>query len=99
MKFELNEVYTIKIANGDELVARVVDQGPDTITVEGPLTVLPSAQGIQLMPSLFTSEPDDSVTINISNIAMYASARQQVKDSYTEARTGITPVRKSILTG
>jgi hypothetical protein len=99
MKFELNEVYTIKIANGDEIVAKVLDQGPDTITVAGPLTVLPSAQGIQLMPSLFTSEPDDSVTINISNIAMYASARQQVKDSYTEARTGITPVRKSILTG
>ena len=99
MKFELDEVYTIKIANGDEIVAKVVETGPDTITVAGPLTVLPSAQGIQLMPSLFTSEPDDSVTINISNIAMYASARQQVKDSYTEARTGITPVRKSILTG
>ncbi len=37
--------------------------------------------------------------INISNITMVADARDQVRDSYLEATTGIKPVRSQILTG
>lgn len=98
MNFQVNAIYSIKIANGDEIVARVSALPDDhTLCVTQPLTVVPSAQGIQLMPSLFTTDLDAEITINISNISMWAPAREQVCDSYTEALTGIKPVRKQFL--
>ena len=99
MKFKINEVQTIKISNGDEIIAKIGAQDEDTITVFSPLTVLPGPQGVQLLPSLFTTELDCEVTINIANIAMVSDSREQVKDSYLEATTGIKPVRKQIITG
>ena len=97
MHFNINEVYSIKIANGDELVAKIVADDGDTITLASPLTVIPGPQGIQLMPSLFTAELDCFVTVNKTNISMVAESRQQVKDSYLESTTGIQTVRKQIL--
>jgi len=62
-----------------------------------PLTIIPSQQGIQLVPSLFTTELSVDVTINRNNIVMTAETREQVCDSYLESTTGIKPVRKQIL--
>ena len=99
MQLELNEVYSIKISNGDELVAKVVADNDDTITVSSPLTVVPGRDGIQLMPSLFTADLDAFVTVNKTNISMFAGVRDQVRDSYIESTTGIAPIRKQIITG
>lgn len=99
MKFELDEVYTIKLVTGDELVAKVIEIGNDEITVASPLTVIPGPQGVQMIPSLFTSELDSRVRINISTCSMCTVTRDQVKDSYIEAVTGIKPVRNKILMG
>ena len=99
MKFNPNEVYSIKIANGDEVIAKVLEESADEIVVQSPLTVVPGPQGLQLMPSFFTAELDVRVTINKSNCAMTAPVRDQIRDKYIEATTGITPVRTQILTG
>ena len=99
MKFEKDEVYSIKLVTGDELVAKVLDSDDHQITVASPLTVIPGPQGIQLIPSLFTAELDSRITINISTCSMVSVTRDQVKDSYTEAVTGIKPVRNKILMG
>jgi uncharacterized protein with PhoU and TrkA domain len=95
MKVELDQVYTIKIANGDEIVAKITAEDDSTYTVGRPLTVVPSQQGIQMIFALFTANPDKSVTINKSQVSLIAMARDEVQDSYTEATTGIKPVRNS----
>lgn len=100
MQVELDQVYTIKIANGDELVAKITAQDADTYTVNKPLTVVPGAQGINMIHSLFTANPDKPVTINKQQVSCIAISRDEVQDSYTEATTGIKPVRKpSIIMG
>jgi hypothetical protein len=100
MKIELDEVYTFKIANGDEIVARITAEDDTTYTVTKPLTVVPGPQGINMMNSLFTANPDKNVTINKQQVAIIAPSREEVCDSYLEATTGIKAVRKpSILMG
>ena len=99
MTFFPNQVYSIKISNGDELVAKIMAVNPDSIEVSHPLTVLPGREGIQLVPSLFTSDLDSVITINMSNVSMYTKASQKVCDSYLESTTGIKPVRSSLLMG
>jgi hypothetical protein len=96
MQLEKELIYTIKISNGDEIVTKVIDideQG--NFLVSKPLTVVPGPQGIQMIMSLFTANPDKPVTINKSQVSLIAMARDEVQDSYVEATTGIKPVRNS----
>jgi len=95
MKIELDQVYTLKIANGDEIVARITAEDDTTYTAAKPLTVVPGPQGINMMNSLFTANPDKSVTINKQQVSIIAPSRDEVCDSYLEATTGIKPVRSS----
>ena len=95
MNIELDEVYTIKIANGDEIVAKIVAEDDVTYTVTKPLTVVPGPQGINMMNSLFTADPDKTVSINKQQVSVIAPSRDEVCDSYLEATTGIKPVRNS----
>ena len=97
MILENDKVYTFKIANGDELIGKVIAQTDTEIVIHQPLTILPGPQGIQLLPSLFTTELAVDVTINKNNIVMMAETREQVCDSYLESTTGIKPIRKQIL--
>ena len=97
MKVELDQVYTIKIANGDELVAKITAEDDTTYTVTKPLTVVPSREGIQMIMGLFTANPDKPVTINKTQVSLIAASRDEVCDSYVEATTGIKPVRNSTI--
>lgn len=99
MNIKKDEVYTFKIANGDEIVGKVKEFNDNSIVLHQPLTVVPGPKGIQLMPSLFTTELDADITVNRNNIAMIANSSQAVSDSYLEATTGIKPVRNSLLMG
>ena len=93
-------VYTIKIANGDEVVTKVVDIDEDgNYIISRPLTVVPGPQGIQMIMSLFTANPDKNYSLNKSQCSMIALARDEVRDSYIEATTGIKPVSSKILMG
>ena len=89
----------MRMGYGEEVVAKITAVGPDTYTMTKPLSVVPGQQGIQLMNSLFTADPEQEITVNKSSVAMIASVREDVADSYLEATTGIKPVRSSILMG
>lgn len=97
MILENDKVYTFKIANGDEVIGKVIAQTETEVVLHQPLTIIPGPQGIQLLPSLFTTELAVDVTINKNNIVMMAETREQVCDSYLESTTGIKPIRKQIL--
>ena len=96
---EVGKTYTMRMGYGEEIVAKIVSIGTDTYTISKPVAVVPGQQGIQLMNSLFTADPEQHVTVNISSVAMIAPVREDVGDSYLEATTGIKPVRSSILMG
>jgi hypothetical protein len=99
MNIELGEIYTIKIANGDELVTRITAATEFTYTIAKPLTVIPGAQGVQLIHSLFTGDPTQSYSLSKSACMIMAPSRREVRDSYVEATTGIKPVTNQILMG
>jgi hypothetical protein len=99
MEFKEDEIYSIKIANGDEVVGKVKKVSTSSIELHSPLTVVPMREGIQLVPSLFTTELHADVVLNINSVVMVGEARDSIKDSYIEATTGIKPIRSQILTG
>lgn len=95
----INEVITIKLTSGEELICRVIEQNDMYLTVSEPLSVAPSQNGIGLMPSVFTAERDKLVRINTNCITMYCVTADQVRIKYIEATTGITTASKKIVLG
>ena len=95
MKIELNRVYTLKLTNADEVVAKIVEDNADHYVVENPLSAVPTEKGIQLIFTVFTGDPKQNITINKTAIAMICETREEVCDHYLEATTGIKSVRNS----
>ena len=99
MSIEAGKTYTMRMGYGEEIVAKITAFDSSTYTLSKPVAVVPGQQGIQLMNSLFTADPEAEVTVNRSSVAMIAPVREDVGDSYLEATTGIKPVRNKILMG
>lgn len=99
MNIEIDQIYTIKISNGDELVTKITAQDDNTYTLTKPLVVVPGPQGIQMILGLFTANPEKSISLNKTAVTMIAPSRDEVRDSYVEATTGIKPVSNKILMG
>jgi hypothetical protein len=94
-----NTVYTFKLNSGEELIAKVTQSGGDFIELEEPVSIAPTQQGMQMIPSIFTANPKGIFRLNTSNIAIYAETDDTVKMKYLEATTGIKVPDKKILVG
>ena len=98
-QIEPNTIYTIKLLTGDEIVTKILEIMPDHMIIDHPIACALTSQGLQLMPALFSSNQDKNVRINNSSWAMITETRDDIRDSWIQATTGIAPVRKSIITG
>lgn len=99
MKFEKGQIYTFKLITGEEIVAKVVEFTDQEIELEHPITAVYTGQGLQLVPSLFTARHDQKIQLNTASWTMVASVRDDVRNSWIQATTGIAPATKQIITG
>ena len=92
-----NDIATLKLVNGDELVAKIVsiDQHSN-ITITKPLSVNismdPQTQrvGIQMIPTwLLTGDPAAHVTISKQHIITYTLANDAARSNYIKNTSGL----------
>ena len=96
---EPNKVYTFKLNSGEELIAKVIQAGGEFIQIEEPVSIAPTQQGMQMIPSVFTADPKGEFKLNTTNIAIYAETDDSIKMKYLEATTGIKVPDKKIVLG
>lgn len=97
--YQAGDIVSFKLITGDEIVARIVDAGPNGFEVSKPCTVMPGPQGIGLIQSLFTADSDVDVVLTKEHVLMHAPSIDQMQKHYIKTTTGIEPVtRGSILT-
>jgi hypothetical protein len=94
-----NTVYTFKLNSGEELIAKVTQAGGDFIVIEEPVSIAPTQQGMQMIPSVFTADPKGEFKLNTTSIALYAQTDDSVRMKYLEATTGIKVPDKKIVLG
>jgi hypothetical protein len=83
------EVITIKTTAGEEIVAKLVEDGVMGVRVNKPLCLTATKDGIGLVPFLFTTDPDAEVTINKNAIMVLAATVKEARDTYIQQTTGI----------
>ena len=96
---EPNKVYTFKLNSGEELIAKVIQAGGEFIQIEEPVSIAPTQQGMQMIPSVFTANPKAEFKLNTSSIALYAETDDSVRMKYLEATTGIKVPDKKLILG
>ena len=88
----------MKLNSGEEFIAKVVDSTSKYIKIDTPVSIAGGQKGLQLIPSMFTADPDTLVTLNTMCVAMCTVTEDSIKMKYVEATTGITvPDRKIVL--
>lgn len=98
-KLEADDIITLKLSNGDEIVGKLIENGTDEFLIYKPCTVIPSAQGIGLMQTLISADINKNVPISKASVMMSAPTMDEMRNHYIRTTTGIEPVtRGSIIT-
>jgi hypothetical protein len=82
----------MKLVNGDEVVCRIVEVTTENYVVSKPCTVVPSAKGLGLIQSLFTSDIDKTVEINKQHVVLHSPTVKDVESYYIQTTTGIETI-------
>lgn len=91
-KYEKDTIVSFKIVNGDEIVAKVVEETDVGYIISKPCTVMPSQKGLALMQSLFTSDLNKNITLDKRHVMLHSATVKDVEDYYIQTTTGIKPV-------
>ena len=93
-KYDTGSIVCFKIVNGDEIVAKIVEETGESYTLSRPCTVVPSPQGLGLMQSLFSADINTNITLNKMHIIMHSPVVDKLEAHYIQTTTGIQPVSK-----
>lgn len=91
------DVVSIKISNGDEIIAKLVSQDSNTVVVSRPLLMVLSPDpntgmpGVQMAPFwMLGPEPDTKFPISAHHVVCMVKAGNGAMKRYMEITTGLT---------
>jgi hypothetical protein len=96
--FSANDILCFKVTNGEELVAKLVEENDTSYVINKPLTVVPSNQGLGLMQSMFSSDINTNITLNKSHVMLVANVIKDMEAHYIQTTTGIKTAPSGIIT-
>jgi hypothetical protein len=99
VNIKTDEVYTLKLNSGEELIAKVKSVDGTELVLAEPVSVAPGPQGMGLVPSIFTADPKGEYRLNTNSVSLYAVTDSAVKNKYIEATTGIKLPEKKLVLG
>ena len=86
------DVIGLKLVNGDEIVAKLVDIADGQYVLDRPCCVVGGAKGIGLIQAMFSLDPEKSISVKQEHVMMTCEAIPQMRDHYIQVTTGIKPV-------
>lgn len=94
---ENDKIVTIKMSTGEEVVAKIKDQDELTLTLDRPVVIMISQQGLAFGAFIPTMESVNGVAINKSAIVAIGPCLDKVSTEYSNAVSPIKTVPKSSL--
>lgn len=83
------EVITFKLTSGEEIVAKLLENGPMYYKLSRPMVIGMGPKGPGLMPYLFTVHPDKEIKLAKSTVTVAESTDKTFADQFIETTTGI----------
>jgi hypothetical protein len=87
-RYKINDVVSVKLASGEELVARFVDDEGGALIIRKPVTIVPHGEGMGFAPFMFTTQ-EDEFTINTNSVMSIVNTAPELAKQYLETTSGI----------
>jgi len=88
--YKQHDTITVKTTGSEEIVARFVEETANEITVENPLTIMATGQGIGLGPFAFTIPQTAKIKLNKTAVLFIHKTDSEMASQYVQSTTGIT---------
>ena len=96
---EANKIYSLRLSDSSEIICKIVSTDSNETIISNPFSLIPTQQGVQLLPAMMSADETKNVTINTNNITIYTETNKDIIASYIQASTGIVTPTKGILKG
>lgn len=83
------EVITFKLTSGEEIVAKLVEDGAAYYKLSRPMVIGMGAQGPGLMPYLFTIHPDKEIRLAKGTVTVAEATDEQFAKQFLQSTSGI----------
>jgi hypothetical protein len=81
-------VVSLKLVNGDEIIARYEGEDEKTIKINRPLALTMGAQGLGMIPWLFLGDTE-TFTLKREHVFVMVPSKKDASDQYMQGTTGI----------
>ena len=85
----IGEVVTLKLTSGEEIVDKLVEEGPMHYKLSHPQVIGMGPKGPGLMPYLFTVSPDKEVRLSKGTVVVIEATDKSFADQFIQSTTGI----------
>lgn len=82
------DVVSLKLINGDEIIARFENETADEVTIDRPLALTMSASGLGMIPWVFLGDKE-TMTLKKSHVFVILASKTDAADQYMQGTTGI----------
>lgn len=90
--YAVNDVITIKLTNGEEIIARYNSETLTEYIISKPVSLTQTQAGnIGLMPTVFSADLNSNMNLLKTVVAMVTHTSKKFADEYIRATSGIKP--------
>jgi hypothetical protein len=83
------EVITLKLTSGEEIVAKLVEDGAAYYKLKNPQVIGMGPKGPGLMPYLFTVDPSKEIKLSKTTVTVAEATDKSFADQFIQSTTGI----------
>ena len=87
-QYDKGDIVTFMLVTGQECIARIVECKEEGYLVEKPLSLMPSQQGMALIPMGMTAQIN-TVVLKNQHIVFHGITAKEAADSYIQGTSGI----------
>jgi hypothetical protein len=87
--YKAQDAISMKTTGGEEIVARFIEEDAHNITVEKPMVVMATQQGLGLGPFSFTINPSSKLKLNKNTLVFVHKTDGEMAKQYLSSTSGI----------
>lgn len=87
--YTMGDTVSIKLNSGEEMIARIEAEDSTHVTVNKPLMLMATEQGMGLAPFMFTVNPEAKIKLKLNSIICIVKSAKDAADMYIKQTTGI----------
>jgi|APCry1669192010_1035390.scaffolds.fasta_scaffold00112_6 hypothetical protein len=89
MMYNVNDVVSLKLSSGDEVIGRFQETTTGKIALKKPCTFMMGQQGIGLVPYAFSADEDATLEFGTDFIVVSFKTSKMIADQYIKQTTGL----------